>query len=608
MLVLLLVVWVGFANPAQSQDTPVPKTAQLKEAKVLIKDIYGQQIKEAGSGEQLSDLAKVIRQAANDSKSVLPQYYALLKKAIELATTASDSVLAVDLINELDREFEIDAKEMTIDVLTDCASKSRGMDRNRAATHIGRLLNEAMLADDTRYMKTLASLGFKVASKAKAPRLINYFRDAKRQIVVLADQVKDFERATVTLAKNPDDPKANQKMGEYYCFAKSDWDQGLTYLAKSESNIKPIAVAELEKPQDARGQLDLARKWAAAAEDLPDFKNKILQRSAHWYSLAIAQLQGLRLKQAKMEFEKLEFSTPVLLDFKSVERYVISGGTDGKLRVWDVQSGVEKFAVGSSGGFRAISMSPSGKFFASGDRDNLARIWSIETGKLTHSLTGHRSDVGAVSYSPDGKWLATGDASGNIFVWDAETGAKKNNIDLKVPKLWDLAWKPDGRQIAAAMGDGSIFLIDVASGVTRKVSAHTDDVRSICYSPDGTRLASASHDKTVKMWNTRDMTVEGTIAAHDRAVTSVDFSPDGKQIVTASDDKSVKIWTDQGKLVGELEGHSNFVYQAIFSPSGKLIGSASWDRTVILWDAKTGTQISTFREHTASVYGLDFGF
>jgi WD40 repeat protein len=77
---------------------------------------------------------------------------------------------------------------------------------------------------------------------------------------------------------------------------------------------------------------------------------------------------------------------------------------------------------------------------------------------------------------------------------------------------------------------------------TLHLTGHTGIVNSVCFSPDGKRLASGSHDETVKVWDTATGQEALTLTGHASSVFSVSFSPDGKRIASASFDKTVKVW------------------------------------------------------------------
>ena len=109
-------------------------------------------------------------------------------------------------------------------------------------------------------------------------------------------------------------------------------------------------------------------------------------------------------------------------------------------------------------------------------------------------------------------------------------------------------------------------------------------VNSVVFSPDGKTLASASWDKTIKLWDVGTGKEITSFTGHQSAVNSVVFSPDGKTLASASDDKTIKLW-DVGtrKEITSLIEHQDGVNSVVFSPDGKTLASASKDKTIKLW-------------------------
>jgi hypothetical protein len=119
------------------------------------------------------------------------------------------------------------------------------------------------------------------------------------------------------------------------------------------------------------------------------------------------------------------------------------------------------------------------------------------------------------------------------------------------------------------------------------LSGHTDGIHALAFFPDGKRLASASHDGTVKLWDVQTGQCLHTFAGHEQAVRAVTVSADGKLIASGSDDRTARVWdVASGAQVAQLEGHAGAVRGVAFLPDGSLL-TAGRDGTLRTWDVKT---------------------
>ncbi|MEE3368940.1 MAG: protein kinase [Planctomycetota bacterium] len=192
--------------------------------------------------------------------------------------------------------------------------------------------------------------------------------------------------------------------------------------------------------------------------------------------------------------------------------------------------------------------------------------------------------------------------------WDRLLNSDLRTLNGHTRDIRGVAYNPQGTQIASASFDNTVKVWDTVTGqVTRTLPGHTGPVWSVCFSPDGKRLASASFDNTAKVWDAISGQLTHTLKGHTDNVFAVCFSPDGQWLASASSDQTVKMWDmATGQEVRTLNGHTQQVVSVSFSPAGQWVASASKDNTVKVWDAVTGQEKYTLNEHSGPVWSVCF--
>jgi WD40 repeat protein/tetratricopeptide (TPR) repeat protein len=189
---------------------------------------------------------------------------------------------------------------------------------------------------------------------------------------------------------------------------------------------------------------------------------------------------------------------------------------------------------------------------------------------------------------------------------------ERNRFEQHGKSVLDVSVSPDGNSVASASADKTVKLWS-KEGKLLKTFKHPDTVTSVSFSPDGKTIATGSADRTIRIWQVdNDQSAIATLSGHTDSVTSVSFSPDGKTLASASHDNTVKIWNlTSKKLLQTLTGHKDWVLGLSFSPDGKTIASASADKTIKLWNREGKTQKfainpKTLTKHSDIVYSVKF--
>jgi WD40 repeat protein len=219
---------------------------------------------------------------------------------------------------------------------------------------------------------------------------------------------------------------------------------------------------------------------------------------------------------------------------------------------------------------------------------------SIPELHLLRTLTGHAELVESVAVSPDGTRLASADDA-VVKIWDAATGQERLSFSTQHTgiAIFGLAFSPDGTRVATASDDQTAKVWDAATGRQLLVIDHGAPLSGLAFSPDGERLATAGED-AARVWDSASgqqlLVLTGhedairTGSIHPGGVIGVLFTPDGKRLVTAGADGTARLWdAESGQPLRVISGHTNEIYIAL-SPDGTRLLTAGYDGFVKLWD------------------------
>jgi WD40 repeat protein len=212
--------------------------------------------------------------------------------------------------------------------------------------------------------------------------------------------------------------------------------------------------------------------------------------------------------------------------------YVLSGGWDGYLRLWENSSGIQAAAFPvSQKPISACGASPDGKSLYSGCLEGFLTRWDTATQKPTGRILAHSRPLSAITYAPDGSLLATASWDQTVILWKLNRERQGLPLVGHADIVAGCRFTPGGQALLSWSYDGTLGVWDVSSGQRQtQLSGHTDRVTAGAVSPDGSKAASGSRDHTVKLWDLRSFRQVASVAVAAE-VKACCFMLDGQSLV-----------------------------------------------------------------------------
>jgi WD40 repeat protein len=288
--------------------------------------------------------------------------------------------------------------------------------------------------------------------------------------------------------------------------------------------------------------------------------------------------------------------------------------SDKKVTLWEVASGRPVATLNHEDRITTVEFSRSGIWVATASWDHTARMWSVPDGREIYRVC-HEDSVTDLAFSPAAEVLVTGSKDGTARIWS--TKATKAEISIEEDSHVDqIAFSPSGQYIAtvvknAILSEGTveridIHLRDVNTGEDIYRFQHDNLIAKIRFSRNGKYLASASYDRTARLWNT-STGMEDLRIPHASLVLDVAVSPDEGLVATACRDGTVRVWDVTAKRelwMWEAPSAKNTtdplkkgaISSVIFSPSGEYIATANPDGVLRIWKARSGDKVAALQQ------------
>ncbi|KAI9369820.1 WD40 repeat-like protein [Aspergillus egyptiacus] len=300
-------------------------------------------------------------------------------------------------------------------------------------------------------------------------------------------------------------------------------------------------------------------------------------------------------------------SWPVLLMIVSpCGEWVASAVSDSTLQIWNLHSGELKMALHTSGWITSMAFSTNSCYITFISTHKTVQRWSIQNRAMVFSYEIHATLADPTVVSPDGQWIASACEDGDVGLWEVGTGFKKKFFKPSMP-VKSLTFLPGSVGLAAITYEDIIHVWNIETGsLELDFDPGTDRPLLTGRLSDGRRIVVTAYE-TIRVWDTENQTIVQSFAGHTDLVQSVAMASDGLKLASASKDKTIRLWN-----VNPAVGQQNTLIRrrgAIMclgiSPSGKTVASSSMDQEVRLCQMETGSLLQVF-EHPGEVVSLAF--
>jgi WD40 repeat protein len=361
-----------------------------------------------------------------------------------------------------------------------------------------------------------------------------------------------------------------------------------------------LAVSAVAVTADGRRAISGSSDGTLNIWDLDSGKTRALTNPEDWPATHRPQFGNQPRTASPGGVTQATMSTPPLQDITAVAvtadgRRAISGGSDGTLSIWDLDSGDLRSLPGHDS-ILAVAMTPDGDWAVSASLHKTLKVWDLKSSKEVATLTSNDM-IMAVAITPDGRWAITGGILGTVEVWDLKGRKEICTLTGHKNMTWAVAITPDGRRAITGAVDGALKIWDLKGHKEIcTLTGHKGVVRTVLITPDGERAVSAALDGTLKAWDLRSKQETQTLIRASprpdplaKGMSAVAITPDGHWAVSGREDGTLKAWDLQiGQELRAVPECVPGVSTAAITPDGRRAIFAMHYEKLNMWDLKSG--------------------
>jgi WD40 repeat protein len=271
-------------------------------------------------------------------------------------------------------------------------------------------------------------------------------------------------------------------------------------------------------------------------------------------------------------------------------QYIASIDREGIVHIWDPRTGrthfVHKKQKDENGAIRSFAWSPQEHLFASGDENGYIQICDALQGDIRANYAIHNCSVSVLAWSPNARTIISACSEG-LHLWDASSGQDYwNRIGGEADQVNTCTWSPENHFVATSNGGTTIPVWKASDGECVQLLSSIGEVRSIAWSPDGTKIAGAGWG--IELWDAYSGNLIKTLGMRHMIVQQAQWSPDSKYLALCfhfpARHEVTVFEIETGRQIVGYSKHKGKVLAISWAPNGQDIATASADGTVHIWN------------------------